>query len=63
MPRFTETGFVTADGQILPLREWLPRGAESEAVILALHGFNDYGNAFEGPGEIWAEDGHRHLCL
>ena len=27
------------------------------AVILALHGFNDYSNAFEGPGEVWAGHG------
>jgi hypothetical protein len=26
MPRFTETGFVTADGPVLPLRKWLPEG-------------------------------------
>src|SRR5439155_7629246 len=28
-----------------------------EAVLLALHGFNDYSNAFDGPGEIWAKEG------
>ena len=52
MPRFTETGFVTADGRVLPLRKWLPEG-EARGVILALHGFNDYSNSFEGPGEAW----------
>ena len=26
-------------------------------VILALHGFNDYSNAFVGPGEAWAKQG------
>jgi acylglycerol lipase len=60
VPRFTETDFVTADGQVLPLRKWLPPGEskhEVRAVILALHGFNDYANAFEGPGEIWAKEG------
>ena len=56
VPRFTETGFIAADGQILPLRKWLPRG-EVKAVILALHGFNDYANAFDGPGRTWAEEG------
>src|SRR6516164_5859848 len=25
MPHFTKTDFVTADGQILPLRQWLPK--------------------------------------
>ena len=55
-PALPEPSFVAADGQVLPLRKWLPRGAV-KAVILALHGFNDYSNAFEGPGEAWAERG------
>ena len=37
------------------MRKWLPPrdrgGGEARAVILALHGFNDYSNAFEGTGE------------
>jgi acylglycerol lipase len=53
VPRFTRDGFVTADGEVLPLRTWLPPG-EIKAVILALHGFNDYSNAFEGPAAMWA---------
>jgi acylglycerol lipase len=57
MPHFTETGFVTADGQILPLRRWLPKSGAVKAVVLALHGFNDYSNAFDGPGETWAKEG------
>ena len=60
VPRFTEASFIAADGQNLPLRKWLPHGngkGEVKAVILALHGFNDYANAFDGPGEIWAEEG------
>jgi alpha-beta hydrolase superfamily lysophospholipase len=61
MPRFTEAGFVTSDGQLLPLRKWLPPrgnlGGEVEGVILALHGFNDYSNSFEGAGEGWARRG------
>ena len=56
MPRFAGTSFVAADGQVLPLRKWLPDGGV-KAVILALHGFNDYSNAFEGPGEAWAKRG------
>src|SRR5215469_13645591 len=59
-PQFTETSFIAADGQILPLRKWVPqgnRGGEVKAVLLALHGFNDYANAFDGPGEIWAKEG------
>jgi acylglycerol lipase len=56
MPRFTDRGFITTDGQILPLRKWLPQG-KVKAVILALHGFDDYSNAFDGPGKAWAKAG------
>ena len=39
-----------------------PKG-RVKAVILALHGFNDYSNAFAGPGDGLGEGRHRHLCL
>src|SRR5437899_4128959 len=54
--RFTDNGFIAADGVSLPLRRWLPQG-EVKAVILALHGFGDYSNAFELPAQRWAERG------
>lgn len=61
VPHFTETAFIAADGAVLPLRKWLtPKdrtGGEPKAVVLALHGFNDYSNAFDGPGGIWAKEG------
>ena len=44
------------DGARLPLRQWLPKG-EPKAVILALHGFNDYSRAFAGPAAYWASQG------
>lgn len=60
-PRFTETSFVAADGKVLPLRKWLPprssAGGAVTAVILALHGFNDYSNAFDDAAEAWAKTG------
>jgi acylglycerol lipase len=45
-----------ADGAALPLRVWRPAG-EPRAILLALHGFNDYSNAFDGPAKFWAERG------
>ena len=45
-PRLMDESFVTGDGTILPLRLWQPAGAP-EAIILALHGVNDYSRAFE----------------
>jgi alpha-beta hydrolase superfamily lysophospholipase len=56
VPAFIGDAFVTADGQRLPLRRWLPDGPV-KAVILALHGFNDYSNAFAMPAVVWAKDG------
>ena len=52
-PQLAAHEFVAADGTRLPLRVWLPEG-EVEAVILALHGFNDYSNAFEAPATALA---------
>lgn len=40
--------FVMPDGAHLPCRSWLPNGPP-EAVVLALHGFNDSRDAWEIP--------------
>ncbi|MEI6207773.1 MAG: lysophospholipase [Desulfuromonadales bacterium] len=42
--------YVTGDGVLLPVRSWLPDGGPPRAVIVALHGFNDYSNAFASAG-------------
>ena len=55
-PSLAADHWVTADGTELPLRAWRPEDAP-EAVILALHGFNDYSAAFAAPGTWWAERG------
>jgi alpha-beta hydrolase superfamily lysophospholipase len=54
--RFTDSEFVADDGARLPLRKWLPTGGVA-AIILALHGFGDYSNAFEMPAQVWAARG------
>lgn len=54
--KLTRAHFVAADGVELPLRSWLPKG-KPQAVILALHGFNDYSRAFEMPGEYFRTRG------
>ena len=57
-PSFIGEAFIAADGQHLPLRRWLPpAGAQPFAAIVALHGFNDYANAFAMPGPWLAEQG------
>ncbi len=47
---------LTEDGARLPLSLWLPQG-EPRAVVLALHGFNDYRRAFEETGAYLAARG------
>ena len=55
-PQLTADSFTTSDGLALPLRRWLPDGAP-KAVIVALHGFNDYSNAFADIGAFLADQG------
>lgn len=54
--RLTSKAFIAADGTSLPLRQWLPKG-KPKAVVLALHGFNDYSNAFTDTGKFFASRG------
>jgi len=55
-PELTDTYAVMADGFKLPLQQWGPV-EEPRAVVLALHGFNDYRNAFSTVGPYLAEYG------
>ncbi|WP_207485846.1 alpha/beta fold hydrolase [Arenibaculum pallidiluteum] len=55
-PALVADAFVAPDGVALPLRSWLPEGRPS-AVVVALHGMNDYSNAFDMPGRFWARHG------
>ena len=48
---------IAADEARLPMRAWLPKDGTPTAVILAVHGFNDYSNAFDMPGRWWAQHG------
>ena len=41
------------DGAVLPFRQWGDPD-HPRAIIVALHGFNDYSKSFEMPGEWWA---------
>lgn len=48
--------FQTADGQRLAVRAWLP-DRPARAVVVAVHGFNDYSAFFEAPGAWFAAHG------
>jgi alpha-beta hydrolase superfamily lysophospholipase len=51
----SEDRYVTRDGTKLGLTRW--NAAMPKAVIIALHGMNDYANAFAIPAPWWAEHG------
>jgi len=42
--------FVAADGAQLPFRFWLPEDKPLRAVVVGVHGFNDYSHSFAIPG-------------
>ncbi len=56
-PLLAGDGFHAGDGEILPVIIWAPEKAAPKAVIIALHGFNDYSNFFAAPGTFLAERG------
>ncbi len=56
-PRFTQDRFVSFDGAELGLTTWAPQEGAPWAVIVALHGMNDYADAFHLAGPYWAERG------
>lgn len=55
-PALLQDRAVMADGYVLPFESWRPRG-EARAVVVALHGFNDYRAAFATVGPYLAERG------
>ena len=46
----------TGNGTVLPMRHW-PAEGRARAVILGVHGLNDYSNAFADPAETWRRAG------
>ncbi|HLO79232.1 MAG TPA: alpha/beta hydrolase, partial [Magnetospirillum sp.] len=55
-PQLNGDHWLSADGVRLPMRGWMPHGAP-RAVVLALHGMNDYSNFFDEPGQYLAAKG------
>jgi alpha-beta hydrolase superfamily lysophospholipase len=49
----TTSHAIMADGYQLPVTVW-EADTSPEAIVLALHGFNDYRNAFDGPARFFA---------
>jgi alpha-beta hydrolase superfamily lysophospholipase len=55
-PHLTDDAYIAIDGASLPMRHWLPEG-RPKAIVLAMHGINDYSNAFDIPATQWEKDG------
>ena len=55
LPAVENGHFVTRDGLALRLAHW--DAVVPHAVIIALHGMNDYSNAFAIPAPLWAQKG------
>lgn len=53
--QITKGAFIASDGASLPLQHWGPVD-DPDAVILGLHGFGDYANAFDEAGRALASD-------
>lgn len=57
-PAIVNGMLVTGNSKALPVRAWLPEsGQGTKAVIVAVHGFNDYSYAFRLPGHYFAAQG------
>ena len=56
-PRLEPDALVSFDGARLPMSVWAAEGGEPWAVIVALHGMNDYAEAFTLAGPAWARAG------
>jgi len=52
----TEKSFISFDGARLPMRRWLPTG-KAEAIVIALHGFNDYSLFIDNAAHFFAHHG------
>jgi len=58
-PKLTAQAIITSDNAALPYKHWLPKANSApKAVFLALHGFNDYSNAFAAFGTFAASKGY-----
>ncbi len=55
-PMLVEGAYIAADGKRLALSTWAA-GPAPWAVVIAVHGFNDYRNAFADPGAWLAGQG------
>jgi alpha-beta hydrolase superfamily lysophospholipase len=56
-PRLETNDFVSFDGARLGLTHWASQTGEPRAVVIGVHGMNDYANAFHLAAPYWAARG------
>jgi len=56
-PQLSKYRYLTADGDALPLKQWLPTQKPINAVLIAVHGFNDYSQFFQQPANFFRQKG------
>lgn len=56
-PRLEDKDVISFDGARLGLQHWEPADRQPWAVIVGVHGMDDYSNAFHLAGPYWAKDG------
>ena len=56
-PVLSRSHFTAADGAVLPTRSWVDPNEPVRAVIVAVHGFNDYSRFFSAPGSYLSRRG------
>ena len=61
-PRLEEDAFVSFDGARLAVKQWHAEGREPWAVIVALHGLNDYSNGWHLAAPVWAQAARTCRC-
>ncbi|WP_428408040.1 alpha/beta hydrolase [Hyphococcus sp.] len=54
-PTFEEDGFHSIDGAVLGLQNW--QAENPKAIVVALHGMNDYSQMYDDPAEFWSAHG------
>ena len=55
-PELGPSVFITSDGSHLPVKRWVPEN-KPEAVIISLHGFNDYSAGISDPASFFTQSG------
>ncbi len=53
--KLNDNYFIAHDGAHLPIRIWKSNGLKPQAIIIAVHGFNDYSNFFRTAGNFLAK--------